>query len=212
MSRPPYQNFRPTRREPARIGRMVVVAPKPAHRAGRRQSLLAGDFRDGPGEERATISAGPASRPRSRAARLAGGRVPRLQLGHQAVLQTDGHVSDVPAGSSDDARKSRHRSGKSPPVAGVRCRLDAEEIRDQALAASGLLTRKIGGPGVRPYQPPNIWDVVGLPEGNTRSTFRIMARTFIGEASTPSGSGQRRRRRWSFSMRRCASRARSTAT
>ena len=31
-------------------------------------------------------------------------------------------------------------------------------VRDQALAASGLLVRKIGGPSVYPYQPDNIWD------------------------------------------------------
>ena len=30
-------------------------------------------------------------------------------------------------------------------------------IRDAALAASGLLDRRIGGPPVRPYQPPGIW-------------------------------------------------------
>ena len=38
-----------------------------------------------------------------------------------------------------------------------RLRLDAEIIRDAALSASGLLTRKIGGPGVYPPQPPEIF-------------------------------------------------------
>jgi hypothetical protein len=37
-------------------------------------------------------------------------------------------------------------------------RMPAEMVRDQALAASGLLVRKIGGPSVYPYQPPNMWD------------------------------------------------------
>lgn len=41
---------------------------------------------------------------------------------------------------------------------GPRLRLDAEFIRDNALAVSGLLDRKIGGPSVKPYQPPGIWD------------------------------------------------------
>ena len=36
-------------------------------------------------------------------------------------------------------------------------RLEAEMVRDQALALSGLLSRKIGGPSVFPPQPPNLW-------------------------------------------------------
>ncbi len=51
---------------------------------------------------------------------------------------------------------------------GPRFRMDAEMIRDYALAASGLLSKKRYGPGIRPYQPKNLWNVVGLPGGNTR--------------------------------------------
>lgn len=40
---------------------------------------------------------------------------------------------------------------------GSRFRLAAETIRDNALAISGLLVGKIGGPSVRPYQPPGLW-------------------------------------------------------
>jgi Protein of unknown function (DUF1553) len=40
---------------------------------------------------------------------------------------------------------------------GPRFRLEAEVIRDSALAASGLLSRKIGGPSVYPRQPEGIW-------------------------------------------------------
>ena len=40
---------------------------------------------------------------------------------------------------------------------GPRSRLTAEMIRDNALAASGLLVRKVGGPSVKPYQPPGLW-------------------------------------------------------
>jgi Protein of unknown function (DUF1553)/Protein of unknown function (DUF1549)/Planctomycete cytochrome C len=40
---------------------------------------------------------------------------------------------------------------------GPRFRLDAEMVRDNALAISGLLNRKIGGPSVFPYQPEGIW-------------------------------------------------------
>ena len=52
---------------------------------------------------------------------------------------------------------------------GPRFRMDAEMLRDYALAASGLLSAKMGGPSVRPYQPEGIWDVVGLPGGDTRN-------------------------------------------
>jgi hypothetical protein len=40
---------------------------------------------------------------------------------------------------------------------GARFRLSAEMLRDQALAWSGLLVEKIGGPSVKPYQPPGLW-------------------------------------------------------
>ncbi len=52
---------------------------------------------------------------------------------------------------------------------GPRFRMDAEMIRDGALASSGLLSSRMYGPGVRPYQPENIWDIVGLPSGDTRN-------------------------------------------
>jgi hypothetical protein len=38
-------------------------------------------------------------------------------------------------------------------------RLTAEQVRDNALAASGLLSGKIGGPSVKPYQPEGLWAV-----------------------------------------------------
>jgi len=43
---------------------------------------------------------------------------------------------------------------------GARFRLDAEVVRDQALAAAGLLSRKLYGPPVMPWQPEGIWMVV----------------------------------------------------
>ncbi|QJX00657.1 DUF1553 domain-containing protein [Frigoriglobus tundricola] len=55
---------------------------------------------------------------------------------------------------------------------GPRFRMDAEMIRDQALAASGLLVRKLGGPSVRPYQPDGVWEAVAMPGSNTRDYRR----------------------------------------
>ncbi len=52
---------------------------------------------------------------------------------------------------------------------GPRFRMDAEMIRDNALAASGLLSNTMYGPSVRPYQPGDIWNIVGLPGGDTRN-------------------------------------------
>ncbi|HEY7510483.1 MAG TPA: PSD1 and planctomycete cytochrome C domain-containing protein, partial [Vicinamibacteria bacterium] len=48
------------------------------------------------------------------------------------------------------ARQSRHR-------------LDAETVRDNALAVSGLLSAKMGGPGVYPYQPRGYWAYLNFP-------------------------------------------------
>jgi len=73
----------------------------------------------------------------------------------------------------------RQHSGKTPEqieadpenrllAAGPRFRLDAEILRDQALFVSGLLVPTIGGKGVRPYQPPNIWEPVAFGGSNTK--------------------------------------------
>jgi hypothetical protein len=51
---------------------------------------------------------------------------------------------------------------------GPRFRLQAEMIRDQALAISGLLVEQVGGPSVRPYQPKDVWDEVNV-YGNLRN-------------------------------------------
>ncbi|MFM8274025.1 MAG: DUF1553 domain-containing protein, partial [Gemmata sp.] len=55
---------------------------------------------------------------------------------------------------------------------GPRFRMDAEMIRDNALAASGLLVRKVGGPSVKPYQPDGVWEAVAMIGSNTRDYKR----------------------------------------
>jgi hypothetical protein len=50
---------------------------------------------------------------------------------------------------------------------GPRFRLDAETIRDSALAAGGILVDTLGGPSVKPYQPEGVWEAVAMPESNT---------------------------------------------
>jgi hypothetical protein len=52
---------------------------------------------------------------------------------------------------------------------GPRFRMDAEMIRDYALATSGLLVKTIGGPSVKPYQPDGVWEAVAMIGSNTRN-------------------------------------------
>ena len=66
-------------------------------------------------------------------------------------------------------------------------------IRDLALAASGLLSTKMGGPSVKPYQPPGIWEVVAMEESNTKiyvpdrgqANYRRSLYTFWKRAAPP---------------------------
>jgi len=51
---------------------------------------------------------------------------------------------------------------------GPRFRMDAEMVRDYALASSGLLVPTIGGPSVKPYQPEGVWEEVAMTSSDTR--------------------------------------------
>jgi len=76
---------------------------------------------------------------------------------------------------------------------GPRFRMDAEMIRDYALASSGLLVPKIGGASVKPYQPVGVWEAVAMPGSNTRnyvqdkgeSLYRRSMYTFLKRAAPP---------------------------
>jgi hypothetical protein len=50
---------------------------------------------------------------------------------------------------------------------GPRFRLDAEVVRDAALAVGGLLVEQLGGHSVKPYQPEGVWEAVGFLGSNT---------------------------------------------
>ncbi|MCW1925058.1 PSD1 and planctomycete cytochrome C domain-containing protein [Luteolibacter arcticus] len=53
-----------------------------------------------------------------------------------------------------------------------RRRLAAEEVRDQALFAAGLMSGELGGPPVFPYQPPGLWEERSNGGSNTKSYTR----------------------------------------
>jgi len=103
--------------------------------------------------------------------------------------------------SSETFQQSSH----APPAAiardpdnqllarGPTVRLLAEQIRDSALAASGLLTRTVGGPSVKPYQPAGLWEQAGTGKTYTqddgdklyrRSLYTFWKRTLPPPAMT----------------------------
>jgi cytochrome c553 len=85
------------------------------------------------------------------------------------LLVTSAAYRQSAAVTAEKREKDPHNTWLSR---GPRFRMDAEMVRDYALAASGLLVRKIGGPSVRPYQPEGVWEAVAMIGSNTRDYRR----------------------------------------
>eukprot|EP00456_Euglypha_rotunda_P063558 TRINITY_DN537_c0_g1_i1.p1 TRINITY_DN537_c0_g1~~TRINITY_DN537_c0_g1_i1.p1 ORF type:complete len:1090 (-),score=255.81 TRINITY_DN537_c0_g1_i1:3521-6790(-) len=72
---------------------------------------------------------------------------------------------------------------------GTRYRLPAEQIRDNALAVSGLLVSKLGGPSVMPYQPAGLWEEAGTGKSYNQAKgeglYRRSIYTFWRRTSPP---------------------------
>jgi hypothetical protein len=92
--------------------------------------------------------------------------------------------SSVADAAAREADPQNERLGRGPSF-----RLSAETLRDQALAASGLLHRQLGGPSVKPFQPPGLWRDAGAgwggadyqpdqgPNAHRRSLYTFRKRT-----------------------------------
>jgi hypothetical protein len=100
----------------------------------------------------------------------------RLIVGAETFQQS----SSAPAAADPD----NHLLARGP-----RRRLAAEEIRDAALAASGLMTRAIGGRSVKPYQPAGLWEQSGTGKIYKQDTgsnlYRRSLYTFVKRTSPP---------------------------
>jgi hypothetical protein len=104
---------------------------------------------------------------------------------HRLIVssETFRQSSQVPAGAAA-ADPENELLSRGPKV-----RLMAEQIRDSALAASGLLNRTVGGPSVKPYQPPGLWEQSGTGKTYKQDTgdklYRRSLYTFWRRTSPP---------------------------
>ena len=104
----------------------------------------------------------------------------------------DRDLGDLPAVVAPD-RGLLERDPENRLLArGPRFRLPAEMVRDNALAVSGLLDDRIGGPSVYPYQPKGLWEEMAFGGG------------FSGQTYTPvTGASLYRRSMYTFWKRTC---------
>ncbi|MFM8273413.1 MAG: DUF1553 domain-containing protein, partial [Gemmata sp.] len=95
--------------------------------------------------------------------------------------------------SSKGAPELRARDPHNELLArGPAKRLTAEMLRDQALAAGGLLVEKVGGPSVKPYQPAGLWEEIAMgrpryDQGKGDDLYRRSLYTFWKRTVPPPG-------------------------
>ncbi len=90
--------------------------------------------------------------------------------------------------SSHAVRNLRQRDPSNTLLARqARFRLEAELVRDNALAVSGLLVDKVGGPSVKPYQPAGYWRFLNFP---TREWINDSGENQYRPGCIPTGSGR----------------------
>ncbi len=106
---------------------------------------------------------------------------------HMVKLMVMSHAYRQTAVASDELRE---RDPENRLVARQSAfRLNAEMVHDNALAVSGLLVEKIGGPSVKPYQPEGYWDQLNFPKRKyvadhgdalyRRGLYTFWCRTFL---------------------------------
>ena len=105
-------------------------------------------------------------------------RLLRFILGSATYRQSSQTTSDLQQRDPENRWMAR----------GPRFRMSAEMIRDNALAASGLLVEQLGGPSVKPYQPEGLWkDLAGLDyeQGHGTDLYRRSLYTFWKRTVAP---------------------------
>jgi len=85
-------------------------------------------------------------------------RIVKLMVMSDAFRRDARQSTDLRSRDADNRLLSR----------GPRLRLEAEQLRDNALLVSGLMNHQMGGRGVNVYQPSNIWEPIGYGDSNTR--------------------------------------------
>jgi hypothetical protein len=88
-------------------------------------------------------------------------RMVRLLVTSSAYRQSSAHRPELDAVDPENRLFARQS----------RVRLDAEQIRDNALAVSGLLVMKTGGDVSRPYQPAKYYEALNFPEREYKPTL-----------------------------------------